>query len=261
MRKGRTVIGQDVYSLADGRRVHSVKDLIVSEDHDTIVALLVDEGGLLGTSTVVPIEAVHRFGPDAVMVQDSSSVIPASADERVAATLDRKATLLGTAVVTSDGRRVGQIGDMYFDEETGEVLGYEVSGGALGDMMRGTSWLPLTAIEIDRAGRGIAAPEAADIVESQVGGVQGMLDSAGEQVASAGQGLGERLRVDGVRCQRRGGRSHRGHRRRIPRSGRTGPGRSRRRPAGHRGRHGPRRLRGGRQRPAGHARARPAGAR
>jgi len=194
MRKGRTVIGQDVYSLADGRRVHSVKDLVVSEDHDSIVALLVDEGGLLGTSTIVPIEAVHRFGPHAVMVTDSSSVIPASADDRVAATLDRKASLLGTAVVTSEGERVGSIGDMYFDEATGEILGYEVSGGTLGDVMRGTSWLPLQAISVIGPDAVIATPDATAIVESQVGGVTATLDSAREQAATATHDLADRAR-------------------------------------------------------------------
>lgn len=193
MRKGKTVIGQDVFSLADGRRVHSVKDLVVSEDHDSIVALLVDEGGLLGTSTIVPIESVHRFGPDAVMIEASSAVIPASADERVTATLDRKVTLLGTPVVTTEGERVGQIGDMYFDEVSGEILGYEVSGGTLGDVMRGTSWLPLTAIEVIGPDAIIATPEAAGLLEAQVGGIQGALEQTRDSAASTGEDLGQRL--------------------------------------------------------------------
>ena len=193
MRKGRTVIGQDVYSLADGRRVHSVKDLLVSDDHDTIVALLVDEGGLLGTSTIVPIEAVHRFGPHAVMIEDATSVIPASADTRVAATLDRKASLLGTVVVTTEGERVGKIGDMYFDEVSGAILGYEVSGGTVGDVMRGTSWLPRASVSVIGPDAVIATPEAAAMVSSQVGGVQGALDAAREQASTASQGLGETL--------------------------------------------------------------------
>ncbi len=197
MRKGRTVIGQDVYSLADGTRVHSVKDLLVSDNHDTIVALLVDEGGLLGTSMVVPIEAVHRFGPHAVMVDDAESVIPASSDTRVAATLDRKASLLGTPVVTTVGERVGQIGDMYFDEESGAILGYEVSGGTLGDVLRGSSWLPRASVSVIGPDAVIADPEAAEIVASQVGGVQGALDAAREQASAAGAQLGEALADSG----------------------------------------------------------------
>jgi len=185
MRKGRTVIGQDVYSLADGRRVQSVKDLIVSDDHDSIVALLVDEGGLLGTSTIVPIESVYRFGPDAVMVDTVASVVPASSDARVAVTLDRKASLLGTTVVTTEGERVGQIGDMYFDEASGAILGYEVSGGVLGDVLRGASWLPRSSVEIIGPDAVIASPEAAEIVASQVGGVQGALESVGQPAMGA----------------------------------------------------------------------------
>ncbi|MFN8619179.1 MAG: PRC-barrel domain-containing protein [Chloroflexota bacterium] len=193
MRKGRTVIGQDVYSLADGLRLQSVKDLLVSESHDAIVALLVDEGGLLGTSTVVPIESVHRFGPDAVMVEASSAVVPASADSRVAAILDRKVTLVGTPVVTTEGARVGTIGDLYFAEDSGRILGYEVSGGTIGDVMRGTSWLPIDAIDTIGPDAVIAAPEAEQIVESQVGGVQAALDDARERAAATGQDLGDRL--------------------------------------------------------------------
>ena len=72
-----------------------------------------------------------------------SRSIPASSDTRVAATLDRKASLLGTPVVTTVGERVGQIGDMYFDEESGAILGYEVSGGTLGDVLRGPPGCPV----------------------------------------------------------------------------------------------------------------------
>ena len=184
MRKGKTVIGQDVFSLSDGLRVQSVKDLVVNDRHDAIVALLVDEGGLLGSSTIVPIESVHHFGPDAVMVETASSVIPAASDDRVAAILDRKVSLLGTPVVTTAGERIGKIGDLYFNESSGVIEGYEVSGGALGDAITGTSWLPLTAIQVIGPDVVIAEPEAADLVAEQVGGIQGAVAQARDAVSS-----------------------------------------------------------------------------
>ena len=257
MRKGRTVIGQDVYSLADGRRVHSVKDLVVSEDHDAIVALLVDEGGLLGTSTIVPIEAVHRFGPDAVMVEDSSAVIPASADERVAATLDRKAQPPGDARRDDqEGERVGPIGDMYFDEVTGEILGYEVSGGTVGDVMRGTSWLPLDG---DRrsSGRTWSSPRRRPRRSSsrRSAGCRPRSTRLRDRQRPPGQDLAERAR------SRRSATS-----RGPPPSEATAATRSRttpmgaRRPARHHGRDRRDRLDRRRQRPARDPRARPASA-
>ena len=80
MRKGKTVVGQDVFSLADGSRIESVSDLIINGANDAIIALLIDEGGLMGASKVIPVSAVHHFGPSAVMVKDSAVVIEADDD-------------------------------------------------------------------------------------------------------------------------------------------------------------------------------------
>jgi len=96
-------------------------------------------------------------------------------------------------VVTTEGARVGTIGDLYFAEDTGRILGYEVSGGTIGDVMRGTSWLPIEAIGTIGRDAVIARPEAEQIVQSQVGGVQAALDQARERAAGTGQDLGERL--------------------------------------------------------------------
>jgi uncharacterized protein YrrD len=182
MRKGKTVIGKDVLSLADGMRLQSVKDLILGEDNDDIVALLVDEGGLLSSSTVVPIEAVNHFGKDAVVIADASAVVSASDYPRVKAILDRKESLVGKRVFTTTGEQLGKVGDMYFDEATGRIVGLEVSGGAVGDLTRGTSYL--ASEEIKRSGPDVlfVDPSAAETLEAQVGGLQGALGTAKEKV-------------------------------------------------------------------------------
>lgn len=38
VRKGKTVIGHDVFSLSDGRKVHPVKYLLISAENDAIIA-------------------------------------------------------------------------------------------------------------------------------------------------------------------------------------------------------------------------------
>jgi uncharacterized protein YrrD len=188
MRKGKTIIGKDVLSLAQGVRVHTVKDLIIGEGNDEIVALLVDEGGLLNSSTVVPIEAVHSFGKDAVVIADASAVVAASSYPRVNAILNRKESLLGKKVFTHTGEQLGAISDMYFEEASGRISGLEVSGGKLGDLASGTSYLPIE--EIQRSGPDVVFvdPSAAEALEGQVGGLQGALRDAQER---AGQVAGD----------------------------------------------------------------------
>ena len=78
MRKGKSVIGKPILSLADGTRLHEVKDVILGAGNDTVVGLLADEGGFLANSLVVPIEEVSAFGRDAVVVARRESVIAAN---------------------------------------------------------------------------------------------------------------------------------------------------------------------------------------
>ncbi len=178
------VIGQDVLSLADGTRIHTVKDLVIG-DPAQIVALLVDEGGLLSTSTIVPIEAITRFGKDAVVIADSTAVIPASADARVKAILTRKDRLVGKTVYSTDGQKLGSVADMYFDEVSGRIDGLEVTGGALADLAKGTSYL--SADEIERSGPDVVfvPPATAAALTAQIGGVQGALQNVADQAGSA----------------------------------------------------------------------------
>jgi uncharacterized protein YrrD len=196
MRKGKSVVGQQVLSLSDGQRIVSVKDLVISAGNDSIVALLVDEGGLLSSSKVVPIENVTSFGKDAVVIDDSTAIVSASNDPDVKAILDRKDSLLGKKVFTDNGQQAGTISDMYFDEPTGRILGFEVSGGLLGDIARGTSYLPVD--DIERMGTDVifVRPSTQEALDSQVGGVQGALNNAGQRMSEltgeAQQGLAQR---------------------------------------------------------------------
>jgi uncharacterized protein YrrD len=179
MRKGKTVIGQDVLSLATGKKIQTVKDLILGESTQ-IVALLVDEGGLLSTSTVIPIEMVRRFGKDAVIVESDDAVIKASADPDVAAILNRKDSLVGKRVFSVDGQELGKVADLYFDEVSGRIDGIEISGGTVADIASGTSYLQ--ADEIQLAGQDIVfvPTEAAARLQQQVGGIQGALGTIAE---------------------------------------------------------------------------------
>lgn len=187
MQKGKSVMGRDVLSLATGARIHSVKDILIGADNDRVVALLVDEGGLLGTSTVVPFDAVQSFGRDAVVINEENSVIAASSDPEVKVILDGNHKLLGKTVFTEDGQKVGSIADLYFDEQSGRITGFEITGGILGDLAKGSSFLG--SDEVRLAGRDVVfvSSSGAEAVENQVGGLQGAVAKAGEKVSSAAQ--------------------------------------------------------------------------
>jgi uncharacterized protein YrrD len=193
MRKGKNVVGLPVMAHLDGRRIESVKDVLISATQESIAALLVDEGGLLSSSRVIPIEAVESFGRDAVVISGADAVVSASADPDVKAILNRNDKLLGKRVMTNTGDALGSVSDMYFEEATGRIVGLELSGGMLGDIARGTSYLPVP--EIERMGPDVifVSAETGTAISGQVGGFMGAVNDARDQLAKTGDAIGERV--------------------------------------------------------------------
>lgn len=192
MRKGSTVIDQDVFSVSDGTRLETVTDLVINEANDAIIALLIDTGGLMSSSKVIPVSSIHRFGPSAVMVENADVIVEADDIPEVNDILEREDSVLGSRVVTHEGDDLGEIKDMYFDEKTGQIRGFEVSGGRVGDLMEGTSYLKLEQVNTVGPDAVIAQVEAREVLARQRGGVAGALDTAREKADEASGTLKEK---------------------------------------------------------------------
>lgn len=185
MRKGKNIIGKDILSLEDGSRLQNVTDLITDPAGQRLVALVVDEGGLMSSARVVPIEAVSAFGKDAVVIQGAGAVIATSENDALRAIVDDDEKILGKKVFTTNGEDLGSVADIYFDETTGAVVGYELSSGLLGNAATGPSYLATD--EITTIGTDViyVQPEVAHVLDQQVGGIQGAMRGAGEKLGEA----------------------------------------------------------------------------
>jgi uncharacterized protein YrrD len=194
MRKGKSVIGKALLSLEDGTRLEKVNDLIVDPGGQHLVGLLVDEGGLMSSARVVPISEVSSFGKDAVVVRGPWSIVAASDDEALRAMVEQEDKILGKEVYTVLGDDQGSIADIYFDEPTGTVMGYEVSNGLLGDAAKGTSYLAADDVTIIGSDLIYVQPDTAANLDQQVGGIQGAMRDAGDRIGEASGALKERAR-------------------------------------------------------------------
>lgn len=191
MRKGKSVIGLKVISEADGTNLGNVKDLVFDHGSDQVLALLLSEKDLFGLidAQIVPWEQIHSFGPDAVVVQSSASRIKAGEHARVNGIMNRNTALSGTRIYTTEGQDLGTLADMYFDENTGRIEGYEVSGGFVSDTISGKQYLPMPR-ELS-LGKDVALvpPEVASELEAQKreepGGLTASTNSLTEKVSGA----------------------------------------------------------------------------
>jgi uncharacterized protein YrrD len=191
MRKGRSIIGLNVLSQTDATDFGKVRDLIFDHETDELLALLISERDLFGLidAQIVPWSEVRSIGPNAIMVASGTSKIKAGDYPRVKEIMNRETALSGTRIITTDGQEIGTLADMYIEDETGRIVGYEVSGGFFSDTMSGKRFMP--AIPDMPIGKGVAVvpAEVATEFEAQKqdgpGGVAGVVQTAGEKIAEA----------------------------------------------------------------------------
>ncbi len=187
MYQGSDIIDKPIVAADRGKKIGGVKDVLFSASQKKVLGLLVEEGGLLATAKVVPFSQIDSIGSDAVIVKDINAVIPAGERPDMDATMEGENVAKGTRVMTDDGKDVGKIADIFFDETSGTIEGYEVSGGVFADAYSGKSFLP--APESFRIGEDVAfiTEETAQRMQER-GGVKGLVEDASSRVeAKAGE--------------------------------------------------------------------------
>ncbi|GAA4007102.1 PRC-barrel domain-containing protein [Deinococcus rubellus] len=184
MIKGKDMIGRTVVAISSGSNIDKVHDLVFDHDANQVLALLVDEGGWFRSAKVVPFEAVRSIGEDAVMIADEGDVVSARDDSRIADLLDTKVGLIGLQLLTTDGRELGRIADVYFEEVSGKVVGYEATGGLFSDLSSGRTFVPAPeSISIGDNAAIVPVSVAQAMEEQEAGGFQGALNRAGDNIS------------------------------------------------------------------------------
>jgi uncharacterized protein YrrD len=188
MRKGTDVVGRSIVAFNTGKRVGRVQDLIFDQDTNQLLGFLVEERGTFHEAKVIPLQSVKAIGSNAIVIQESKSVVP-----QIDKVLERKLVLQGTQILTINGRSLGSIVDLYFDEQTGRIEGYEASGGLFADAYSGRSFIP--APQTIRIGEEVTfvPPETATMMEEQVGGLKGAMETASAKVQESAEVAGQKI--------------------------------------------------------------------
>jgi len=192
MRNGKAMIGKPIVAFDSGEKFNGIVDLIFDQQNNLLLGFLVDEGGWFSTAMVLPLSNIQAIGNDAVIVASRDAIASASQFPEIQNILEKDNVLKGTKIMTVDGRDLGTMSDLYFDDKTGVIEGYEVSGGIFADAYSGRSFVP--APDTIKIGEDIAfvPSETADLMEEQTGGIKAALQTAGEKAQEFAQTAGEK---------------------------------------------------------------------
>jgi uncharacterized protein YrrD len=178
MYKGSDLIGKSIVSHDTGKIIDKVKDLVLDTPSSKVTGFVVNDGGVFTYKRVLPFDKIQTIGPDAVVVGSESAV---TKSDEVAEQAKTKNVAKGTKVMSEDGRDLGEISDVFFNETSGGLLGYEVTGGVFRDAYKGKAYL--SAPKEFRIGEDVAfvSNQDADAMESRAGGMKGVMQSASDK--------------------------------------------------------------------------------
>ena len=113
--------GLPVITMAEGKQIGKVDDLVVDPERKAVSWLRLHSGGigiLGGERLWVPADAVHGVGEDVVTINaEADARTPADAPEALVL-VDAKRGIIGNKVITENGERLGEVRDYEFDPDT-----------------------------------------------------------------------------------------------------------------------------------------------
>ncbi|MEH1829107.1 MAG: PRC-barrel domain-containing protein [Nostoc sp.] len=195
MRKGSDVIDKVVVTYDTGEKVVRIIDLIFDQKRNQLLGFLVAEKGLFRDAKVIPLEEVQAIGLDAIVVNSKASIVKAHRIPVIKEILHQGIVLRKKRILTTEGLDLGILVDLFFDEHSGLVEGYEVSGGVFADAYSGRSFVP--AAETLKIGDDVAfvPPQTAQMMEEQVGGIRGAVQATGDKLQDSADTTNRRLQT------------------------------------------------------------------
>ncbi|WP_295815750.1 PRC-barrel domain-containing protein [uncultured Deinococcus sp.] len=186
MIKGKDILGRPIVAVSNGEKIDTVHDVVFDHNANQVLALLVDEGGWFSSAKAVPFGSIRSFGEDAVMIGSADDITTSREDGQLKEALEAKHSLIGMKLLTSDGQDLGRIADVYFDDTTGRVEGYEATGGLFSDLSSGRTFVPAPEqVQIGEDAAIVPVTVAAAMQEQEPGGIKGALQSASASVKDA----------------------------------------------------------------------------
>ncbi len=135
MQKAQDVIGLPVLDTSSGKRIGNVKDIFFQADGE-IMGLSVEAQGLFSKVLFLSFEHIGAIGHDAVTV-GTDRFLSTLDLEAVYGLYTGKKSYKGLPIIATNGNELGHIEDVYFLEEMGKIIGYELSDGFFQDVTEG----------------------------------------------------------------------------------------------------------------------------
>ncbi|MEW5954395.1 MAG: PRC-barrel domain-containing protein [Bacillota bacterium] len=127
MKIGKQIVGLPLYGLAEGREIGTVKGFVCNPGEGKVDALLLDGEAYYLELRAILIDTVVGIGDFAVTVNNASLARRVTTQPTVYALLQHDVKVLGSRVLTREGKLIGTVTEIAIDEKTGVIAGCELT--------------------------------------------------------------------------------------------------------------------------------------
>ncbi|KXS42492.1 MULTISPECIES: PRC-barrel domain-containing protein [unclassified Candidatus Frackibacter] len=142
MHKGYEIIDLPVINLQTGEEIGAIEDVVFDPEEKRIVGLIINNKSLFQGSRMIAYEELHSVGEDAVTIEDDS--VLTKLDDTKEFLTGPNGSVIGSRVVTDDGKELGNIEDIILDSTNGQINGYEITDGLVQDILDGRGRLQVS---------------------------------------------------------------------------------------------------------------------
>ncbi len=140
-RSVKGLLGQPIISLDTGKRVGTIQELLYDTADHRVCGVVLSRAPGASSARVVTIEHIALFGQDVTLIDSEQAI----SEMNIAAQQPRQrlaASLIRTQVITTDGRRLGEVADIELDQR-GLATGYQLAQNVVTDTLRGRLRVPV----------------------------------------------------------------------------------------------------------------------
>jgi uncharacterized protein YrrD len=130
------LLGLPVINRSNGEILGEVDDVIYRPVSSRILGLVIRSKERYYTES----DNIYKIGSDLIVLNHSSLVHEYQQSPGIGIA-EQNGTVIGETVITSDGDEIGAVNDLVIDEKNYQLVGYEVSGGVIQDVLQGRNIL------------------------------------------------------------------------------------------------------------------------
>jgi uncharacterized protein YrrD len=168
MLKGSDVIGTPVFIQDTGEQINQVEDVIFDPETNRLLGFIIDKGEKSSEAHLALWEGIQKIEPDKVTLSSLKYVIPANYAPPLKHLTENENILNQARIITTTGQELGQLSDVYFDVQTGQVEGYEVTQRMLAGILAESDFLPVAQVVEVGQETILVKPEVADTLLKSV---------------------------------------------------------------------------------------------